>query len=78
MPKQESTYMTKLMGKYFMALQLAQFDDPYVMSKSLSVMHMVTPPDSLTKADVVIRVLWHQLKEQLGGYPKSPAQVTHK
>ena len=70
--------MTDLMGKYFMALQLAQFDDPYVMSKSLSVMHMVAPPDSLTKADVVMRVLWHQLKEQLGGSLKTPTQAISK
>ncbi len=65
MPQQESTLMTKLMSKYFLALQKAQFDDVYIMSKSLAVMHMMAPSDSLYKPDVAGKVLWHAMKNKL-------------
>ncbi len=65
MPQQESTLMTKLMSKYFLALQKAQFDDAYIMSKSLAVMHMMEPSDTLYKPDVAGRILWHVMKHKL-------------
>ena len=65
MPPQESTLQTTLMGNYFLALQKAQFDDAYIMSKSLAVMHMMAPSDTLYKPDVAGRVLWHVMRHKL-------------
>ncbi len=65
MPQQDGTLLTKLMSKYFLALQKAQFDDAYIMCKSLAVMHMMAPSDTLYKPDVAGRVLWHVMKHKL-------------
>lgn len=65
MPQQESTLRTILMSKYFLALEKAQFDDVYIMRKSLAVMHMMAPSDTLYKPDVAGRVLWHVIKHKL-------------
>lgn len=74
MPQQESTLMTKLMSDYFLALQKAQFDDAYIMRKSLAVMHMMEPSDTLYKPDVAGRVLWHVMKHTLRlGHQQQPA-----
>lgn len=65
MPQQESTLMTTLMSSYFLTLQKAQFDDAYIMGKSMAVMHMMAPSDTLYKPDVASRVLWHVMKHKL-------------
>lgn len=53
------------MTRYILALQTAQFRDPYLMTKSLSVMHMVEPSSSLFKPDVAVRLLWNVLNDRV-------------
>ncbi len=74
MPHQKPSPWATLVNKYFVALQIAQFGDPYLMTKVLSVMHMVAPSSTLFMPDVAAGVLWHVISDNI----KSHAHSNHK
>lgn len=58
MPDESKEAAPQWLGIYIDTLRAASFNDAYLMSKMSAVFHMLSPPSSLFKPDVVLRLAW--------------------
>ena len=58
MPEETKEAAPQWLGIYINALRAASFTDPYLMSKMAAVGHMLSPPSTLFKPDVIFRLAW--------------------